>query len=178
MSVDRFTNFREKYKTDKQVVIVLSGISGSGKSTLAKQLAELEPATAVISADDFFMEEGFYRFNPKKLGDAHAQCLRDFTEYLLQGGMHLIVVDNTNTTNWERAPYMALGMAYGYATWLVLVEEDAATAYARNVHAVPRAAIEGMLARMEEEEPPRNWQCQTLLDGMTAKDLLTTIKAV
>ena len=163
--------------SEKQIVIVLSGISGCGKSTLAKQLAALEPATAIVSADDFFMEEGFYRFNPKKLGDAHAQCLRDFTEYLLQGGMHLIVVDNTNIMNWERAPYMALGSAHGFDTWLVLVEEDADTAYARNVHAVPRAVVEGMLARLQEEEAPRNWQCMTLLDGMTAKELLTTIKA-
>ena len=164
---------------NKSTVLVLSGISGSGKSTFAKKLCEeVLGRVAVVSADDHFIDPYTqeYAFKPAELGLAHAECLRAFNTLMAPQETTLVIVDNTNTQNWERAPYMALGMAYGFDTWLVDLHVSPEVAHARNVHGVPLKAIESMALRIEE--PPRIWQYQALRDGMTAKDLLTTIKAV
>lgn len=79
-------------------VIILCGVSGSGKSTIAKEIG----SGYVVSADDFFMASGEYKFDPTMLPAAHGQCLRDFVG-CLQYGCDTIVVDNTNTTMMEVA---------------------------------------------------------------------------
>jgi len=97
-------------------VVILSGVSGSGKSTRARKLwNDLEPGTycKVVSADDFFMVDGEYRFDPKKLSDAHGKCFRDFLA-ALQDDYALVVVDNTNTTSEEIAPYILGAQAFGW----------------------------------------------------------------
>lgn len=125
----------------------MRGVSGSGKSTLAKQLA---PQNAVIcSADNFFERLG--HFDPTKLGEAHGECLRLYTESV-QANVPCIIVDNTNTTLWEISPYVALAQAYGREFYIIEIETDlsAAELAARNVHGVPEAGIEAMKKRISE----------------------------
>lgn len=91
-------------------VIMMSGVPGSGKSTL---VARRWPGAVVFSADAYFMVDGEYRFDPSRIGEAHCGCLRSFTETLQVADVEVLVVDNTNLSVSEIAPYAALAQAYG-----------------------------------------------------------------
>lgn len=99
-------------------VIILSGISGSGKSTYAKKLVGdsfgQEECTGVVvcSADHFFMQTGEYKFDASMLSLAHGECFKDFIEEV-QRGTSLVLVDNTNTSVAEIAPYVLGGPGMG-----------------------------------------------------------------
>jgi predicted kinase len=126
-------------------VTVLVGVPGSGKSHHTESLT----GAVVVSADHYFVElgGGTYAFDPSKLGAAHGQCLRRYTEALQRGESH-VVVDNTNTTSLEMAPYVSLALAYGYRVEIVRVTCDPAVAAARNTHGVPEGAIRAMHERI------------------------------
>lgn len=156
----------------KNPLIVLCGISGSGKSTMAQRLlatlplygvrrfVQEEPARFVIvSADDAFIDDaGDYRFDPAGIGFAHAQCFRLAIEAVQRG--HLVIVDNTNCSVAEIAPYMALAAAYDRPTKIIRVECDVETAIARNEHGVPRAAIERQHVDLVTMVPPPWWEIE------------------
>ncbi len=105
-------------------VIILAGIPGSGKSRLVEMIrnhrrskfGEL-PYLSVHSVDNFFVgSNGEYQFDPTKLGKYHSRCFNGFREacknIALRRGVKphencgLVIVDNTNTTPWEIAPYI------------------------------------------------------------------------
>lgn len=139
-----------------RTVTILCGIPGAGKSTLR---AHTYAGVPVCSADDYFVEDGVYRFDPSKLPAAHAACLRRFV-YLLterQEDITDIVVDNTNTTVAEIAPYAALALAYGYTLDIVTVECDPEVAFTRQTHGVPLAAIQAMAKRLSARDLPPWW---------------------
>jgi energy-coupling factor transporter ATP-binding protein EcfA2 len=137
-------------------VTILCGISGSGKSTLAKSLGGV-----VCSADDYFTLYGKYDFNPSKLPEAHAWCLRKFVS-AVQLGLSDVVVDNTNTTVAEVAPYAALALAYGHELLIKIILCNVDVAAARNVHGVPRAGIFKMAERIQglAVSLPPWWPCE------------------
>ena len=85
-----------------QIVYILRGLSGSGKSQVARDLIGYERAQPVprnfgviCSADDYFMVDGEYRFDPEKLSEAHDACFMKFKK-ALDDGVRVVVVDNTN----------------------------------------------------------------------------------
>jgi predicted kinase len=125
--------------------VLLVGVSGSGKSTFA---AREYPGAVTVSADHYFMVDGEYRFEGSKLGAAHRACLRGFVE-AVQGGAGCVVVDNTNTTLVELAPYVSLAMAYGYEVEVVRVRCPVEVAASRNTHGVGEGAVRAMDARIE-----------------------------
>lgn len=129
-------------------IYILQGVSGSGKSSIAKKLADEQD---ICSADDYFTHNGVYRFDPSKLGEAHGSCLRKYVSLLLVNAQkgRPIVVDNTNTTVGEIAPYYSLAEAYGYRPVILTVECDPEVAANRNTHGVPLEACKGMAARIE-----------------------------
>jgi hypothetical protein len=161
-------------ETNKKVVIV-RGISGSGKSHYASSLA----ATGVVSADNFFVgEDGVYRFDPSKLPLAHAECMLQFIELMREPPTHrlvqftelmreprthrLVVVDNTNTTVAEIAPYMAVAAAYGWHAEIHHVHCDVRVAAARNRHGVPLAGCEAQARRIAESVLPPWWAVKVI----------------
>lgn len=152
--------------TKKQMVI-MQGVPGSGKSTIAKSLAAEAWNTGrrawIVSADDYFVNEetGAYEFDPAKLGEAHAECLRNTIE-LIRLGSGLIVVDNTNATAVEIAPYYALADAFGYECKILRVETEVDRAADRNVHGVPRHKVRAMDARMNVEVLPYRWKLERI----------------
>ncbi len=135
-------------------LVIMRGISGSGKSTLAKEIANEDPANlgVVCSTDDYFVEDGVYTFNGAEIAVAH-----EWNQTRVQRHMRhdtpIIVVDNTNTMEWEFAPYLVMAEDYGYE---VEVREPA-TAWAKDaqscadktVHGVPLEVIEAQLERFE-----------------------------
>ena len=139
----------------KPTVWIMQGVSGAGKSSSI-------PANAhVVSADHLFIDPHTqqYKFDPSKLPLAHGQCLRYFV-IALQNEVPFIVVDNTNTTVAEVAPYYALANAYGYDAVIVFVEADPAEAAARNAHGVPLTGVESQHKRLLYfgEQMPAWWQ--------------------
>lgn len=135
-------------------VWIYCGVPGAGKSTLIDRHAN----PYVCSADAYFTDEfGNYDFIPAELSEAHASCLRQFTDYVRFGAPE-IVVDNTNTTVAEIAPYAALALAYGYELEIVTLLVDPSVAGARNIHGVPMAAVQAMHDRLLKRDLPPWWK--------------------
>lgn len=139
-----------------KTVFILRGVPGAGKSRLARKLRKGRKNCEVISADHYFtpfgLGTGQYRFDPAKLGEAHSWCLRSFLEYL-QWERRTVIVDNTNTTAVEIAPYAALALAYGYKVQVITIAANAREAARRNVHGVPVETVLRMTKRLKEETP-------------------------
>ena len=140
-----------KKKTAKKVVI-LRGLPGAGKSTFTAGLD-----LPVVSADHYFLSpEGEYVFRPEKLPEAHGQCFRRAVEHASRG--EGFVVDNTNLTAVEVAPYVALAGAYGLDHEIISVVADPEVAFRRQRHGVPRATFERMRAAFEGFHPMPWWK--------------------
>lgn len=138
-------------------VIIMVGTPGSGKSTYTSRRY---PAPIVCSADHFFEREGEYKFDPSKLPEAHAACLRKFASHVALQAFSTIIVDNTNTTEVEIAPYYALAKAYGYNVKIVRMKCAPEVAHARNVHGVPLPAIKAMMDRIGRMRLPLFWDVE------------------
>ena len=140
-------------------VIVLQGVPGSGKSTYAKKLE----GAVICSADHYFVKlgEGTYKFDPAHLPKAHGECLREFVG-ALQSKKSLVVVDNTNTTSEEVAPYMQLANAYGYEAEIVRIEGDPSVCAQRNTHGVSVQKVLEMAARIATFKKPPYWKLVTV----------------
>lgn len=148
-------------------VVIISGISGAGKSTWIKGQSWFDNAN-VHSADSFFMNDGAYKFDASKLGEAHGACMRDFIHGChtgwrakeVGGNMEnpiVEVVDNTNLSVEEIAPYYAVAKAYGYKVELVTLWVDPSIAVLRNVHNVPIRTLERMYDNLMSRKLPRFW---------------------
>jgi tRNA uridine 5-carbamoylmethylation protein Kti12 len=149
-------------------VLILQGIPGSGKSHLAKKYVAQEMAkdglVTVVSADYFFYQLGGgkkYAFDVRRLGEAHGACFREFIKAVQRGVDSLVIVDNTNTTANEIAPYVLGGESYGYDVEIVRVLCDPEVAAARNLHGVPLATIHKMAQKINAFDPQPWWKVQT-----------------
>jgi predicted kinase len=123
---------------NKQITLV-RGVSGCGKTTFSTLIDG-----ATVSADDYFMVDGEYRFDGRKLKDAHAYC-QETVETIMQSGAN-VVVANTFTRKWEMDAYFKLAEKYGYMVHTVIVENRHG---GENVHNVPAEAINNMKERFE-----------------------------
>lgn len=150
-------------------VIILSGVSGSGKSTYAKKHW---PNTPTCSADHFFMVDGEYRFDPARLASAHGACLRDFVDRLLASSEECLVVDNTNTTIAEIAPYVALAQAYGHAVRIVTVLCVPEVAAKRNTHGVSESIVLAQATRLNSRDMPPWWAHEYIGDDIASNGRL------
>jgi predicted kinase len=126
-----------------KILYIMRGPSGAGKSTLAKKLG-IDGLT--LSTDDFWMKNGKYEFDIKRLGEAH-QWNQERAEKYMSQGISPIIIDNTNIEAWEMKPYVLKAREHGYTVKLVPVEikNTAKELAERNVHNVPEAAIQRML---------------------------------
>ncbi len=140
-------------------LILIRGLPGSGKSTLAKKIIEDGRADpehqehyACFEADMYFHERkegdpighgsGEYKFDPKKIGDAHAWCQHETKRRLSQGIN--VIVSNTFTTKWELEPYVKMAKELGAKIEIMETKGNF-----QNVHGVPEATITKMAARWE-----------------------------
>jgi predicted kinase len=121
-------------------LFLLRGLPGSGKSTLAKSLDGIH-----IEADQYFMEDGVYKFDGSKIKLAHNWC-RLRTEHQMEDGIEKIVVSNTFTQEWEMEEYFKLAEKYGYMVFTIVVENRHGGV---NQHGVPEEKLEQMKNRFE-----------------------------
>ena len=123
-------------------LIIIRGLPGSGKSTFGKRLTE-----KVRSADDFFLVEGKYVFDAKKISLAHKWCQEKVMGDLSEG---FAVVANTFTQGWEFQPYVEM-------TKQIIVVDlfdggmSDSLLEKRNVHGVSRETIAHMRNRWEAD---------------------------
>ena len=115
-------------KMCNKILYIIRGVSGSGKSTLGEAIAP-----HVISADDYFMKDGKYCFNPAKLNEAHEMC-QDRVKIRMEHGDGPIAVCNTFTKEWEMKPYLDMANEYGYAVFCIVMENRHENS---DVHNVP-----------------------------------------
>lgn len=127
-------------------VTILRGISGSGKTTWANAYAN---QALIVSTDHFFLQEGVYQFDPLKLAEYHERCFREFLEGILAHA-EWIIVDNTNISAWEYAPYVLAGRAYGYEVELRTFECPVDVSRMRK-QLVPENELQGTFERLERE---------------------------
>jgi len=133
-------------------IVVMQGIPGSGKSTWAQAEAQ-RTGGLVVSADHWFERSGSYVFDVRELGKAHAACFRAYLERLLEWRERAngtLLVDNTNTTPAEIAPYFlaASALAPEAEIYLLRVTCPPEVAAARCVHGVPERVVHAMYDRM------------------------------
>lgn len=120
------------------MIILLRGLPGSGKSTLGKQFG------TCVSADDYFMVNGEYKFDPSRIKDAHEWCQKR-TVGLLDIS-DVVCVANTFTQEWEMAPYFLIAKERGIKISTLVVENRHG---GENIHGVPPDVIEKMRRRFE-----------------------------
>jgi len=140
-------------------VHIMVGPSGAGKSTYV--FSHRRPGDIVVSSDHYFMKDGRYEFNSKRLGESHGKCLKKFVSAVTKlDGDEEIWIDNTNLRVEHIAPYLSLAEAYGWGVKLVIFDVPYEVCAPRNVHNVPldtvvrqRTLFTWLLNRM-----PPNWK--------------------
>jgi hypothetical protein len=121
--------------------VVLRGLPGSGKSTLAA-LMVVRYGFLHLEADQHFMDNGVYRFDPARAADAHAVVARDTLE-ALQAAKR-VVVANTHMRLWEMSA--AVGAARLAGRSMCFVECRGVWS---NIHGLDEAVISSMRRRWE-----------------------------
>jgi predicted kinase len=146
----------------------MRGIPGSGKSTYVRETlwGEFEvpmprKVPVVCSADDFHMVDGEYKFDPNNIRKAHRACLKKFIDACTKGSP-LVIVDNTNTQQWEYVQYVNIAQAFEYDVKIVEFRITATQSYERNIHKVPLDVIEKMYERFQPVLP---WHESLLTTG-------------
>jgi len=139
-------------------VVIMRGIPGCGKSTFVEELkAPFGERVVVVSADDYFMKDGEYKFDPTKIRDAHTQCQEKFDAAMKNDAVELIIVDNTNITARDMAHYTT----YEIRTFtnlvfvrFVVTDDNLEFFHARNTHGVPLEVCQrrlGLTHRVQDE---------------------------
>lgn len=130
-----------------KTLILLRGTSGSGKTTLAETLKNNLPSCYAVAADDFFYNErGEYCFDVDQLHTAHKWC-QGMVDELMELSIENIIVHNTNTSEKEIAPYIAMAEKYDYKVVSLVVEKRHDNT---SVHNVPEKTL------TKQEERLRN----------------------
>ncbi len=152
-------------------VLIMRGLPGSGKTHWRKTNA---PNAAVVSADDYHTVNGVYDFKPEKAREAHNTCLRRFVILTVPPIPHeLVVVDNTNISPWEIAPYYRLAEAYGYQPRIINCICPLKVCKKRGLHGVPDSTYESMEHRYhyDWDTRPKWWKVEDVTTG-TVEDLM------
>ena len=132
---------------DKQLILI-RGLPGAGKTTLSDVFH-----CTNVSADDFFYYGEEYRFDPKKLAEAHKWC-QDTTRVEFNNPYALVAVHNTFCELWEILPYKKIAEECGATLTVISLFDGGFTdeeLFERNTHGVPLESIKAMRERFEHD---------------------------
>jgi predicted kinase len=127
-----------------KTLVLLRGLPGSGKTTLAQTLCKPNASWTFSEADSYFGIGPFYRFDPKKLPDAHKACQEAVLSAFRRQDCDVVFVTNTSSTEEEVEVYRRIADEVG-ATFVSLIVENRHGN--KSVHGVPERTIERMLRR-------------------------------
>ena len=140
------------------VTIILRGLPGSGKSYHCSLVMKDFKDSIICSADHFWMrnpqgviDPAIYNFDPKRLQEAHSDCLKKFLSYAI-GNYELLIVDNTNLAIHEIAPYYQASLAFGRDTKILTIDAPIALCLKRQTHKVPPETIGRMSEVLQREQ--------------------------
>lgn len=124
-----------------KVFIILRGVPGCGKSSLAELLADMgDNVGTICTADDYFVVNGEYKFEPSKLGEAHEVCKNKAMEAMANGERRIILA-NTNCRKKDLTTYKTLAKKYNYTVFVLVVENHHGN---NSIHGVPEETRERM----------------------------------
>ena len=146
-------------------VLLMRGISCSGKSTF---VSGLKGNKIVCSADDYHVQDGKYNFRQENAQAAHRDCFLRFLRVVSTptdrySDEDFLIVDNTNTTVLELAPYVRLAETFGFSLTIVRLYVPFEIACQRNNgHHVPSDVIWRQYQNILTERLPSYWR-ETIL---------------
>lgn len=145
---DKVLNEQDTAKGSVKTLIIIRGLPGSGKSKLAEMINfyydVVDPeAVSIHEADQYFVKDGIYKFNPLEIPNAHRMCYNN-TKDSLVAGREVVIVSNTATRRWEFEKYIAIAREHGYKVQVIDVHGEF-----ENVHGVPEEHLTKMAERWE-----------------------------
>ena len=150
-----------------QELILIRGLPGSGKSTLAEKICDVYnhvndlridlpeyPKWTHIETDMFFMNGNEYKFDAKRLSEAHEWAQNWCLDELEND--HSVVVSNTFSRIWEMQPYLDIAKEFNCKLTVLTCEGNHSEAGMStkgangNTHNVPEETIQKMRTRWEK----------------------------
>lgn len=123
---------------------LIRGLPGAGKSTLAKKLAQRHQAEH-WEADMYFVKDGVYQFDGRKIGEAHDYCIRNAIDGMYNG--QKVIVSNTFTRCLEMMEYIET--AEKLSIPITMIE---CTSNYGSIHGVPASVLVRMGDRWQTNE--------------------------
>jgi len=129
-------------------MILMQGSIGSGKSTIAAEMQKLGNVV-VVSADNYFVRDGKYKFRGEELWAAHAECRRKAFD-ILSNSAGIVVVDNCNANNADVHQYLSLTNSEAVVVRITPRNQNEAIRCGnRSVHKVPQQSVMNTFKKME-----------------------------
>lgn len=130
---------------------LIRGVPGAGRTSTAKSLELTYKAhdlnTSIIEANDFFVKDGVYNFDPKLLQQAHDDCIERTKQALTDDTTDVVIVTNTFVYKWEIEPYFDM---MDYIRNIVVFDVIVAQGGKGSTHDVPLRTIEKMKRNFEQ----------------------------
>jgi len=122
-------------------LILIRGLPGSGKTVDA--LTYKSMGYYHFEADQFFIQNGEYKYDPSQIGRAHAQCQLNCLNAMRNSVP--IVISNTFVQRWEMEIYKQLASVFGYEVEVIVKKGTW-----NNIHNVSNEIIAKMKEKWED----------------------------
>ena len=135
--------------------IIVSGVPGSGKTYYAETISgKHDPAHVGIASADSFVD--YSKEVRPQLPRAHQECFLTALA-LLEDKTPLVIIDNTNLSGIEIAPYYLMAEAHGYEVEVLRISCPPEVAFERQQHGVPADIFDKMVLAFNKRDVAPWW---------------------